>query len=130
MFLNRRKMLQASIGAIALSLTGCKSTKTVVILINASNASSNPGPAAPISVNITGPNNLTFRKTNLQPGHQYSQTYHTNDASGTVVNFNTVSVSVGGVDAGFTGGSVTAGQTNTFTFDGIDVISSSNATVF
>lgn len=77
MVFNRRTMLQLGLGALTLSLTGCKNTKTTVVFVN------NLGVALSINASASG---NSFKKNNIQPGHSATQTYRSNDALGTVVN--------------------------------------------
>ena len=115
MLLSRRTMLQASVGAIALSLTGCNNTKTILTFVN--NA------AAPLSVDATA-NGKNFKKKNIQPGHSASQTYRTNDKVGTLVPV-TGTVTVQGQPANNLNGlglEVALGMTNTFTVDGFGFV--------
>ena len=99
-------MLQASIGAVALSLTGCKNTKTVIVFVNNSSVA--------LSVDAAS-NGKKFKKKNIQPGHTASQTYRSNDTVGTLVPVTGTATPAGGAPLNLAGLEVTLGKTNTFT---------------
>ena len=115
MVFNRRRMLQASLGVIALSVSGCTNTKTTIIFINNL-------PVA-LSVNASA-NGISFKKNNIQPGHQASQVYHTSDTAGTVVSVTGSATPKGGftIDLATLFLTVTLGFQNAITV-GIDPIS-------
>lgn len=74
---NRRTMLQLGLGALTLSLTGCKNTKTTIVFVN--------NLSVALSVNASA-NGSNFKKNNIQPGHSATQTYNSNDTLGTLAN--------------------------------------------
>ena len=107
MLLNRRTMLQAGIGIVALGLSGCKNTKTTVVFIN--------NLTTALSVNAQS-NGLKFKKNNIQPGSFAKSNYRSNAASGTVTDV-TGTVTPAGfppVDLGAFFLTVTLGFTNTY----------------
>lgn len=108
MLLNRRAMLTAGIGAVALSLSGCKNTKTTVIIVN--------GAAEKLTVSATA-GSISLSASNIQPGHQVKKTNNSNVNLGTIVpvvgnatlaTTPPTMVPLGGLD-------ITAGYTNTIT---------------
>ena len=105
MLLNRRAMFQASIGAIALSLTGCNNTKTDVNFVNAA--------GLPVTVDALA-NGVPFKKKNIQPGHSVTHTFKTNDQIGSKVKV-TGSVTIGEkvVDLAKAKLAITLGKLNT-----------------
>ena len=89
MLLNRRTMLSASIGAIALSLSGCNKTITTIVFAN--NA------AVPISVSATA-TGVTFSKRTIAPGHASSQVQRSNATLGSIIQI-TIYVTLQGMPA-------------------------------
>ena len=98
-------MLGASLGAVALSLSGCKNTRTTILFVN--------GSAAPVTISATG-DGQSFNVKNLQPGHSTpKRVILSSDKLGTI---STVSgtVTVAGVATPFTT-TISEGYTNTIT---------------
>lgn len=114
MLLNRRTMLSASLGAIALSLSGCKSTKTTIVFVN------NSGFPIKVSASAGGKN---FNRT-VSTGHTAKQVYRSNDTLGTVIPLTgTVTVVTKPATAPVPIASdVTLGYTNTYTVDAMGVV--------
>ena len=108
MLLNRRAMLHASVGAAVLSVTGCNHTKTVVVF-------KNQLPVA-LSVNASA-GGKTFKKNNIQPGGSSSQTYTSNDSSGSKTPITGTVTPAGGpaIDLSLFSLKLTFGKTNTIT---------------
>ena len=109
MLLNRRAMLQASIGAIALGMTGCNKTKTTVDIVNAT--------AFPISLLLEA-NGQSLKKNNIPPGGTSKKSVKSNDLVGTKVPV-TGNVTLKGKNpVKLKGLKVTLGKINTFVVSG------------
>jgi len=122
MLLNRRQMLTYSLATVAMTLTGCKSQKTIVIVVNRTNLNMDGTPSGvggKLSVLATaseGGKNYKFNKKNIKVGKDAKQTYRAKADKGTVVDFEIQSLKVDGhdVDVGVAGFEVVVGYSNRF----------------
>lgn len=124
MLLNRRTMLSASIGAIALSLSGCKSTKTTIVFVNNGPAGDlTPNSTVAVRVNATA-NGKKFNRT-IAPGHSASQVYLSDGNLGSMVPISGTITPVGKGMMSIAippGTMVTIGYKNTFYIDSLGVV--------
>ncbi|WP_437187398.1 hypothetical protein SH668x_000791 [Planctomicrobium sp. SH668] len=112
MSMSRRQMMTYSLATVAMTLTGCKTVTTTVVLVNETGGA--------VSINASGSykgKTFTFKKSNIGNGRSAKQKYVANVGRNNIVPFTIHSLSIGGVTVPgpFPPLSVVTSQTNTFT---------------